>query len=220
MYFQKLVDEKALGRGWVRVLLKADLEIAGYARCAIERLGLREPYLGRGGWQVASHFLDIEIFAGDVENHFNFLLGPEVVRHMRAGSNYQLTITDVNAAVLGVFPASWRGVPGYSPPIESGSPAGAVAETHMPSTLQASDEDSKDSSLVWGLESKTASGVELDPTPIIPPEVIVETIPEVNMPVVVSPPTMPKTIFKVDCPHGNHKIMSNMVFCPICSKPV
>jgi hypothetical protein len=224
MFFKKLVDEKSLGRGWVRVVINADSAIAGFARCSIERVGLREPYLGRGGWQVASHFLDIEITVGEGENQFNFLLGPEVVRHMKANSNYQLTITDVRAVVLGVLQASWRGVPGYIPPVTTGSPTGIMIEKLVSTTPQPLDEGVKEDSLVWGLGSATAIEVELDSTststPAFPDEVIDVAVPEALEPVEVKPLLVPKPIFKVNCPHGNHKIMSNMVFCPICSKSV
>lgn len=216
MFFQKLVDERSLGRGWVRVLIKADSAIAGFARCSIERLGLREPYLGRGGWQVASSFLDIEISVGRTENEFSFLLGPDVVRYMSAGSNYQLTIIDTNGAVLGAFPASWRGVPGYSPPVSVGSPAGTIAETMVPPATQVINDDVKSSSLVWGVDLSTPTEVQQDPTPVAE----VEVIPEMIEPVVETPRAASGPVFKVDCPHGPHKIMSNMVFCPICSKPV
>lgn len=216
MFFQKLVDERSLGRGWVRVLLKADSAIAGFARCSIERLGLREPYLGRGGWQVASSFLDIEISVGRTENEFSFLLGPDVVRYMSAGSNYQLTMTDTNGAVLGVFPASWRGVPGYSPPMTTGSPAGTIAETIVQPAPQVMSDEVKSDSLVWGVDHSSATEVQSDPTPVAEVEVVREVI----EPVVETPRAAPGPIFKVDCPHGQHKIMSNMVFCPICSKPV
>jgi hypothetical protein len=216
MFFQKLVDERSLGRGWVRVLIKADSAIAGFARCSIERLGLREPYLGRGGWQVASHFLDIEISVGRTENEFSFLLGPDVVRYMSAGSNYQLTMTDTNGAVLGVFPASWRGVPGYSPPVSAGSLGGTMPEPMAQLTTQVNNDEVKSNALVWGVDHGTVTEVESETTAVAEDEII----PEVIEPVMEAPRAAPGPIFKVDCPHGQHKIMSNMVFCPICSKPV
>jgi hypothetical protein len=221
MFLEKLVDERALGRGWVRVLIKADSVVVGHARCSIERLGLREPYLGRGGWQVASHFLDIEIAAGAVEKQFGFLLGPEVVRHMSTGSNYQLTLTDVSGVVLGSFPAPWRGVPGYSPPAGSASPAVSMSDPVAQAPAQEVVNPVSTGSVIWG---GTAVSTDQEPAlsvmnfdPTTPSSVLLSESESVSIPT-VSEPKQP--IFKIDCPHGPHKIMSNMVFCPICSKPV
>lgn len=219
MFLEKLVEEKALGRGWVRVLIKADTEITGPARCSVERLGVREPYLGRGGWQVASHFLDIEIAAGAGDKQFYFLLGPEVVQHMITGSNYQLTFTDLNGVVVGVFPAPWRGVPSYSPPAGAASPAVPMSDPVAPLPVQTENAPVSDSAVIWGGASFPINEPSLSVIDLDPPDSTSDfsNVPE---PVATAPFSEPKPIFKVDCPYGDHKIMSNMVFCPICSKPV
>lgn len=219
MFLEKLVEERALGRGWVRVLIKADSEITGHVRCSVERLGLREPYLGRGGWQVASHFLNIEIAAGAGDNQFTFLLGPEVVRHMSPGSNYQLTLTDLNGLVFGAFPAPWRGVPGYSSPVSTASPVIAMSDPVAQAPVRTDTDPVSDGTVIWGGESFSSNETSLPAVDVDP----VTDVPDISIgpePVLIATPAKKKPIFKIDCPHGNHKIMSNMVFCPICSKPV
>jgi len=223
----KLLDDRSRGRGWVRVLVQSDISINGASMCSIERLGLSKPVLGPSGWQVASHRLPIEVNQDATGEEFYFHLGPEVVQHMQAGINYQFTIFDLDNHLLAAFPCPWKGVPGYSPP-RTGIRVGVAPESMIITTPSAIDlPDLARSSMpsgndsLWGLISTNHSeDITTDETAIGDQF----TDSSISQPIYVSDSiendTTTKEIYKVACPHCNHTILSNMTFCPICSRPI
>lgn len=232
MLLNKLFDERSRGRGWVRVLVESDIIINGASLCSIERFGVSRPILGANGWQVASHLLPIEIQEDSPGERFYFFLGPEVVQHMQTGINYQFTIFDLDSNLLGAFPCPWKGVPGYSPP-RTGITVGVspepvnISPTPVAPEINQPDESSSatlgGNAVLWGLGSTNVAGERSaeETFPVDQLNSIVESQP-IDTPVSSSDKSTPPPIeiYKIACPHCRHSILSNMTFCPICSRPI
>lgn len=228
MRLTKLVEEKQLGSGWVKALLTDCSVNPGLQRCMIERPGHRDAYLSTSGWRGSVHFIDVELLPGAAENEKYFLFKPEVVQFMSASANYQLSIVDQNGTALAKCGLSWKGVRPYLPPqhgagvigtssapaIETTPPVVEVAPVQAEPPVK-SPTDPMEGLTGWGVGSQIS---EID-EPVEPAEPLAPVIEP-------SVPTVPSEIFKVDCPFGAsspfgpHKIFSNTVFCPICSKHV
>ncbi len=228
MRLTKLVEEKQLGPGWVKALLTDCSVNPGQQRCMIERPGHRDAYLSTSGWRGSVHFIEVELLSGAAENEKFFLFKPEVVQFMSASANYQLSIVDQNGTALAKCGLSWKGVRPYlppqhgagvigassAPPTETAPPVVEVAPVQTEQPVE-SPTDPTEGLTGWGLDAQIP-----ETTVCVEP---VQTFAPVVEPSVAA---VPAEIFKVDCPFGAsspfgpHKIFSNTVFCPICSKHV
>ena len=228
MRLTKLVEEKQLGPGWVKALLTDCSVNPGQQRCMIERPGHRDAYLSTSGWRGSVHFIEVELLSGAAENEKYFLFKPDVVQFMSASANYQLSIVDQNGTALAKCGLSWKGVRPYlppqhgagvigtssAPPTETTPPVVEVAPVQTEQPVE-SPTDPTEGLTGWDLDAQI-------------PETTVCVEPVQTFAPVVEPsvPAVPAEIFKVDCPFGAsspfgpHKIFSNTVFCPICSKHV
>lgn len=228
MRFLKLIAERALGPGYVRVqFAEAGLMLAGEYRCVVQRVGRRDSFLGTNGWADASKFLMINIEELSEAGESSFLLKPTVVQYMEASSNYEFTILDAADSVLGTCNVFWKGVPGYRPPKDSppvgieivsapGTSGGApVFEPEVKRQTDPGPEVGWGSEATVDGESSASEGnVGVDDSQRYSDEKNPQNGGEGNQEVMPRPPKI-----LVNCPlDATHQIFSDMMFCPICSK--
>lgn len=224
MRFLRLVAERALGPGHVRVqFAEAGLITAGELRCVVQRVGRRDSFLGENGWDDASKFFMVNIESLSEAGESSFLLKPAVVQHMEASSNYEFKVLDASENVLGACNFFWKGVPGYRPSKDASQPfIGSDANpTVDKSKISPVDPDAGlPVGIGWGNDpiieddpiGVDVLGGEGDPQK---PGSGGEDEAEETGPVVVPRPS--KVL--VNCPlDATHQIFSDMKFCPLCSR--
>lgn len=228
MRFLKLIAERSLGPGYVRVqFAEAGLMTAGEYRCVVQRVGRRDSFLGTNGWADASKFFTINIEELSEADESSFLLKPTVVQYMEASSNYEFTVLDAADSVLGTCNVFWKGVPGYRPPKDSppvgieivlapGTSGGApVVEPEVERQTDPGPEVGWGSEAIVDGESSGSEGnMGVDDSQTYSDEKNPQNEVEGNQEVMPRPPKI-----LVNCPlDGTHQIFSDMMFCPICSK--
>jgi len=209
--FVKLISEKSLGKGWVRVVLHTSEVVSNLMQCSFEQRGHRESFLGENGWQVASHFFEINLDCNSTDQECSFLVEPKISRHMNLGSNYQLTIMSESGVPLGTCALSWRGVPQYA---EFKSSINSIGVTSPISVVTNTKPVLQPAEMTW-----TVNPEEFEETVAIP-DLEQSLTPDLEHSATSTSLDIARLAVKVTCPHGDHKILSTMVFCPICSKPV
>jgi hypothetical protein len=228
MRFLKLIAERALGSGYVRVqFAEAGVMTTGEYRCVVQRVGRRDSFLGANGWADASKFFMINIEEPSDSGESSFLLKPTVVQYMEASSNYEFTVLDAADSVLGTCNVFWKGVPGYRPPKDS-PPVGIeivsapnlsggapVAEPVVERQTDPGPEVGWGSEAIADGESSGLDGnLGIDDSQTQSDENNPQHEGEGLQDVTPRPPKI-----LMNCPlDASHQIFSDMMFCPICSK--
>lgn len=225
MQLQKLIAEKQQGPGWVRVVLTNCVLTPGYYRCQVEWLGHRDPYLSASGWKGSVNLINVELTSGPEQHEISFLFEPEVVQYMEASANYQLSIVNSAGTPIDACAMRWKGVPSYRPPKPATSGLEAAVE---PLFVKSSVPVELESGPVLEQTFETFSPLGHTDEIVFPMPVETPPLPTQESPpeLILEPQVKAAEIFKIDCPYGTesplgpHKIFSNTVFCPICSRPV
>jgi hypothetical protein len=223
MRFLKLVAERALGPGHVRVQFTEAGQITeGELRCVVQRVGRRDSFLGENGWDDAAKFFMVNIESVSEAGESSFLLKPVVVQHMEASSNYELKILDANENVLGACNFFWKGVPGYRPSKDAPQPIiGSEVDPSVDKSKGAPIEPDSDPQVGagWGSdpiiegESSGSDGILDHAYPQT--ETATENHQDEGDTDVA--PRPPKIL--MNCPlDPTHQIFSDMRFCPLCSR--
>lgn len=224
-----LEPHTVLGSGFAKLRFKYQQQLSEASHCSIQRIGHQESNLGPQGWQTPSHlFAAFQIERDDRE--LSFVLQPWAVQHMRNSSNYRVSLHDSADIELAFAIVHWRGIPSFR--------AKTVGNAHLfydppaveqpASECDASKEEEVD--LGWDFapsEQPLAPSAGVMRMPLLTPDV--EDLPLSvedeqsfdNAQTAEQPSSTDQPISALPCPHDpTHKILSNMVFCPICSKPV
>lgn len=223
MRFLRLVAERALGPGHVRVqFAEAGLIIAGELRCVVQRVGRRDSFLGENGWDDAAKFFMVNIESVSEAGESSFLLKPAVVQHMEASSNYEFKVLDASENVLGACNFFWKGVPGYRPSKDASQTIiGSEVDTGVDKSKGAPIEPDSDPQVGagWGSDpiiegaSSGGDGIVDHAYPQTDPDTDNHQD-EGDTDVAPRPPKI-----LMNCPlDSTHQIFSDMKFCPICSK--
>jgi len=227
--FISIEPHTALGNGFAKLRFKYQPQLCDASHCSIQRIGHQESHLGPRGWQTPSHlFAAFQIERDDRE--LSFLLQPWAVQHMRNSSNYRVALHDSAGIELAFAIIHWRGIPSF----RAKTIGNAHLLYHPPAVEQPAPErkslkeEGVDSG--WDFapsEQPLVSSAGVTTTPLLNPDT--EDLPLSvndeqsfdNAHIGEQPMSADQPISALPCPHDpTHKILSNMVFCPICSKPI
>lgn len=206
--FISLQSNASLGNGYVTLRFKNAAGLEAANQCSIQRIGHQMSNLGAHQWQGSTYLFNL--FGVDQSgDEYCFVLEPWAVSHLTPSSNYKITLHDSSNAEIGHAIVHWRGVPNFR--LSSGSQNGPL--NYYRPTVKDEDASSEISPPVD--EQIPSAMAEAATEPPAKQETFGVDIPTALEPL-PSGPARP-----IPCPHDpTHKIFSNVIFCPICSKPV
>lgn len=206
--FISLQSNASLGNGYVTLRFRNAAELEAANQCSIQRIGHQMSNLGAHQWQGSLYLFNL--FGVDQSgDEYCFVLEPWAVSHLTPSSNYKITLHDSSNAEIGHAIVHWRGVPNFRLP--TGSRDGPLTSPQPP----VKDRDAR-SEISPPVDEQIPSAVaEAATEPPAEQETLAVDIPTALEPL-PSGPARP-----IPCPHDpTHKIFSNVIFCPICSKPI
>jgi hypothetical protein len=206
--FISLQSNASLGNGYVTLRFRNAAGLEAANQCSIQRIGHQMSNLGAHQWQGSIYLFNL--FGVDqTTDEYCFVLEPWAVSHLTPSSNYKITLYDSSSAEIGHTILHWRGVPNFRLP--SGSREGPLTPSKSPVEPEAAISEINPTNL----EKTRPTTVEL------PPVTLAEPAPAATNTHAALEPSTLGPARPIPCPHDpTHKIYSNVVFCPICSKPV
>lgn len=226
--FETLEPNTTFGSGYVGIRFRYVGLNANACKCSIQRIGYQEPFLGLKGWQTPSHFFSMFNVENDGSKLF-FVLEPWAIQHMRNSSNYRFGIHDAKDTELGFDIVHWHRVPSFreksavnariiepAPEAEKLSPAvdrvgeepGCASWSYELAAKEISPQNEIAAEYAFAHPHDDTASTDKDSQHE-------DMVPSVHLNRNEQP------VSALVCPHDpSHKIFSNMVFCPLCGKPV